>query len=127
VIASSARATSRLGVALRRGRTFDERDGAGAPLAVIVNQKMASMHWPAENPIGHRIKIGAADSANAWFTIVGVVGDMRQVGLDAPAEPEMYFSLNQSGISVPFLWPQYLVVRTKSNPLDLSTAVRRAV
>jgi hypothetical protein len=123
----SARYFAALAVPLIRGRHFDERDGAGAPLAVIINQKMAGMHWPGEDPVGRRIKIGAADGGNPWFTIVGVVGDMRQMGLDAPAEPEMYFSLNQSGVSAPFFWPQYLVVRTTGEPLALSAAVRRAV
>jgi putative ABC transport system permease protein len=121
----SAGYLSVLGVPLVRGRHFDERDGPSAPLAVIINQKMVRMHWPSEDPIGRRIKIGAGD--NPWFTIVGVVGDMRQMGLDAPAEPEMYLSLTQSGVSAPFFWPQHLVVRTQGDPLALSTVVRRAV
>ena len=116
-----------LGVPLLRGRLFDERDGTRAPLTVIVNQKMAAMHWPTEDPIGHRIRVGAADGSNTWFTIVGVVGDVRQMGLDVPAEPEMYFPLKQTGISASFLWPQHLLVRTKGDPLVLSTAIRRAV
>ena len=117
---------SALGVPLIRGRHFDERDGPGAPGAVIINQKLAGMHWPGEDPVGHRIRLGAIDS-NPWLTIVGVVGDMRQFGLDRPAEPEMYLSLNQSGDSAPFFWPQYLVVRTNADPLALSSSVRSAV
>ncbi len=116
-----------LGVPLLRGRHFDERDGPGTPPTVIINQKFAAMHWPGEDPIGHRIRIGAIDS-NRWLTIVGVVGDMRQVALDKPSEPEMYLSLNQStGTSRPSSWPQYLVVRTKTDPLALSSSVRSAV
>jgi predicted permease len=114
-----------LGVPLVRGRLFDARDGAGAPVAVIVSQKMAAMHWPGDDPIGHRIKIGAID--NPWFTIVGVVGDIRQMGLDVPPTPEMYLSLEQSAVDRPFYWPQYLVVRTKGDPLALAASVRRAV
>ncbi len=52
-----------------RGRQFDQRDGPDAPLAVIINEKMARMHWPHDDPLGHRIKIGAIDT-NPWFTIV---------------------------------------------------------
>jgi putative ABC transport system permease protein len=115
-----------LGVPLVRGRLFDARDGVGAPLAVIINQKMAAMHWPNEDPVGRRVRIGAG-GANPWFTIVGVVGNMRQVGLDVPPEPEMYLSLGQPGLSSPFAWPQYLVVRTKGDPLTLAASVRRAV
>jgi predicted permease len=85
---------STLGVPLLRGRYFDLRDGAGAPLAVIINEKMASMHWQAENPVGRRMKIGTADGSNPWLTIVGVVRDVRQMGLDVPAEAELYVSSN---------------------------------
>jgi putative ABC transport system permease protein len=123
----STRYLSTLGIPLLRGRHFDERDGLGAPLAVIINQKMASMHWSTEDPLGRRIKIGAVNSGNPWFTIVGVVGDIRQTALDVPPEPEMYLSLNQAALSAPFFWPQYLVVRTKGDPLALSASVRRAV
>ncbi|HWW82123.1 MAG TPA: ABC transporter permease [Vicinamibacterales bacterium] len=116
-----------LGVPLVRGRSFDQRDGAEAPRSVIINQKMAITHWPGEDPLGHRIKMGAGESTSPWFTVVGVVGDMRQMGLDTPAEPEMYFSLTQAGATVPFLWPRSLVVRSRGEPLALSTSVRRAV
>jgi putative ABC transport system permease protein len=52
---------------------------------------------------------------------------MRQMGLDTPAEPEMYFSMDQMVVNSPLLWPQHLVVRTKGDPLALSASVRRAV
>jgi hypothetical protein len=115
-----------LGVPLVRGRLFDARDGVGAPLAVVINQKMAATHWPNENPVGRRVRIGAG-GANPWFTIVGVVGNVRQMGLGVPPESEMYFSLGQPGLSSPFSWPQYLVVRTNGDPLALAASVRRAV
>jgi putative ABC transport system permease protein len=120
---------STLGVPLRHGRYFDERDGAGAPLAIIINEKLAAMHWPGEDPVGRRIKFpaGVFDRTLPGFTIVGVVGDMRQMGLDTPAEPEMYFSMDQMVVNSPLLWPQHLVVRTKGDPLALSASVRRAV
>jgi len=119
---------SALGVPLRRGRYFDERDGVGAPSAIIINEKMAAMHWPGEDPVGRRFGFptGVSDST-PWFTIVGVVADMRQMDLDRPAEPEMYFSMDQVVLNFPFLWPQHLVVRTKGDPLALSASVRRAV
>jgi predicted permease len=125
--AVSAGYLSTLGVPLIGGRHFDERDGTGAPSAVIINQKMAGMHWPGENPIGRRIRIGGINSSNPWLTIVGVIGDIRQLALDRPAEPEMYLALNQLGSNAPFFWAQYLVVRTTGDPLALSSSVRRAV
>jgi putative ABC transport system permease protein len=94
---------------------------------VIINQKMARVHWPTEDPLGRRLKIGGIASNNPWFTIVGIVGDLRQMGLDAPAEPEMYFSADQLGGSGPFNWPQYIVVRTRGDPLALSADLRSAV
>ena len=52
---------------------------------------------------------------------------MRQMFIDTPAEPEIYFAANQSAINAPFFWPQHLVVRTTGEPLALSAAVRQAV
>jgi hypothetical protein len=63
---------------------------------------------------------------SVWFTIVGVVGEMRQMGLDTLAEP-MYFSMDQMSLNRPFLWPQHLVTRPKVDPLALSASLRRAV
>jgi putative ABC transport system permease protein len=125
--AVSAEYLRTIGVPLVAGRHFDQRDVAGAPLAVLVNQKLASLHWPDRDPVGTRIKIGAPDSDNAWLTIVGVVGDIRQMGLDLPAEPEVYLPLAQLTDAHPFLWPQHLVVRTAGDPLELAAAVRAVV
>ncbi|HVS13927.1 MAG TPA: ABC transporter permease [Thermoanaerobaculia bacterium] len=114
-----------LEVPLLRGRHFDQRDGPGSVPAVIINQSMADLHWPNQDPIGHRIKIGGRSIP--WFTIVGVVGSMRQTGLDVPAEPEMYLSAGQLAESSPFQWPRYLAIRTERAPLELAAAVRAAV
>ncbi len=118
-----------LGVPLVQGRYLDERDGDGAPLAVVVNKQYATAHWLTQDPIGRRIVFGAANPAGPtpWLTVVGVVGNVRQTGLDTPVEPEVYFSANQLAINVAFLWPQNLVIRTTGNPLALAAAVRRAV
>jgi len=117
-----------LDVPVIRGREFDRRDGNGAPLAVVINETLARAHWPGEDPIGRRIRMGASVAADApWFTIVGIVGNIRQMGLDVPAEPEMYLSANQVAVNAPFFWPQYLIVRTEGAPLALAANVRRAV
>ena len=92
---------STLRVPLIRGRQFDQRDGPDAPLAVIINEKMARLHWPNQDPLGHRIKIGAVDTS-PWLTIVGVVGDVRQMGLDTPPEAEVSFSFRQLAVNGPF-------------------------
>ena len=76
-----------LGIPLRRGRDFDDRDRADAPPVVLINESMARAAWPGQDPLGHRIRIGW-DSADApWMTVIGVVADMKQGTLDAPGRP----------------------------------------
>ena len=117
-----------LNVPVIRGREFDRRDGDGAPLAIVINDTLARAHWPGQDPLGRRIRIGASVAADApWFTIVGIVGNIRQMALDVPPEPELYLSANQVALNAPFFWPQYLIVRTKGAPLAIAANVRRAV
>jgi predicted permease len=125
--AVSAGYLSTLGVPLRSGRTFDERDDADGPRSVIVNESMARRLWPDRDPIGARLKLGDPRSAGPWFTVIGVVGDIRQMSLDSPPEPEMYFSFEQPPSNAGFLWPRHLVVRTEGDPLALARAVRSAI
>ena len=125
----SARYLQALGVPLLRGRHLDERDGAGVPPSVLVNEAMAQLHWADGDPVGQRLKLGREQSGNPWATIVGVVGDVHQMGLEVAAEPEVYFSLDQDSGSTPFFWPQHLVVRVvaEGDPLALAPALRGAV
>jgi len=115
-----------LGVPLVSGRFIDARDTRDAPHVAVINQAMARVHWPDEDPLGRRFRFGMG--GDALFTVVGVVGDMRQDGLDAPPFPELYAPLDQVGRGdFSFMWPQQLVVRTSGDPLALGPAVRRAV
>ncbi|HEU4618322.1 MAG TPA: ABC transporter permease [Gammaproteobacteria bacterium] len=114
-----------LGVPLLRGRRFDARDVADGAPAVIVNEAMARAYWPGEDPVGRRFRMGSRDAP--WLTVVGVVGDVRQMGLDVPPDREFYQPLEQISPDVFFLWPRYLVVRTSGDPLALAPALRRAV
>jgi predicted permease len=113
-----------LGVPLISGRSFDARDTADAPTAVLVNQALARRHWPAEDPIGKRLSFGPGAP---WFTVIGVLGDVRQMALDTAAEPELFLSAQQSGAIGPFFWPKTLVLRTRGDPLALAAAIRSAV
>jgi predicted permease len=114
-----------LGVPLVRGRHLDGRDRDGAPFAVVVNEMFAAAHWPNQDPVGRRIRFGFADTP--WLTVVGVGANVRQTGLDAAVEPEVYLPADQVNVNLQFFWPQHVVVRTAGNPLALAAAVRRAV
>ena len=81
------------GIRLIEGRTFDDRDGANAPRTVIVNQTMAHMYWPGESAIGHRLK---PSFQGDWRTVVGVVEDVKNAGLDKPTGTELYIPYRQS-------------------------------
>ena len=120
-----------LGVPLRRGRYFQPADDARAPAVAIVNETLARQYWPGRDPIGSRIAIdpprpGADDRVAAWRTVVGVVGDVRQMGLDAPARAEVYLPYRQFDLQ-PWFTPRDLVVRTAGNPVNLVNAVKRQV
>jgi len=117
-----------LRVPLVSGRLIDTRDTRDAPLVAVVNEAMVRAHWPDEDPLGKQFRFGLGDM-NRLYTVVGVVGDMRQDGLDAPSFPEVYAPLDQLGFigEFNFMWPQELVVRTSGDPAALGPAVRRAV
>ena len=76
-----------------RGRSFDEHDTADAPAVVVINRSLGEQFWPGEDAIGKRLKVGPADSPNPWATVIGVVGDVRQVELQGEQRLEMYATL----------------------------------
>jgi putative ABC transport system permease protein len=78
-----------MGIPLVRGRMFDERDNAPGLRPAIINEGFARRFWPGADPIGKRFKIGPRKRVD-WFTIVGVTGDVRQIGLDSPAPFSTY-------------------------------------
>jgi len=109
-----------LGIPLVAGRDFTELDGAGAPRVVLVNQAMVRRFWPDENPVGKRI----STDNKTWFAIVGICGDVRQMGLRSNPEPEVYVSYLQD----PYQWPYLsMLIRTGSDPLKVFPAVEQAV
>jgi putative ABC transport system permease protein len=84
-----------LGIPLLRGRTFDDRDGAEAPHVALISDSLARERWPGEDPIGHTIEFGNMDGDLRLLTIVGVVGDVHEYGLDSPPRPTVYVNLLQ--------------------------------
>ncbi|CAN5347645.1 ABC transporter permease [soil metagenome] len=109
-----------MSIPIVKGREFGDRDTATAPGVSLVNETFARRYFPNEDPLGKRIKRRGDD--NDWTTIVGVVGDVRQLGLDAEPRAEMFFSYQQS--PVPFM---NIVIRTATDPATLAAAVRQEV
>ena len=112
-----------MGVALREGRYLENRDDQNSQPVLIVNETMARKYWPTESAIGGRVKFG---EEAAWITVVGVVADVRQMGMDLPARAEMYLPFRQV-IGFNAYKPRDLVIRTAGDPLQLAPAVRREV
>jgi putative ABC transport system permease protein len=115
-----------IGAPLRRGRYFDRRDDVDTQPVAIVNETMARQMWPGEDALGKRFLIDRWADDKRWLTVVGVVGDTRQMGLDAPPRPEMYLPYQQID-SQPWFSPRDLVVRAAGDPTDLVAAVKTAV
>jgi putative ABC transport system permease protein len=84
-----------LGIPLIRGRIFDERDGANSPHVAVISESLARDRWPNQDPIGHTIEFGNMDGDLRLLTIVGVMGDTHEDGLDAPPRPTVYVNLFQ--------------------------------
>jgi len=112
-----------IGIRMRSGRDFTERDIATAPGVVIVSQLVAKRFWPGEDPIGRRISMEDDPKPEDWLTIVGVVDDVRQLGLTDQPEPAIYQPYLQVTRTF-FLGHMTFAVRTASNPQSMATAVR---
>jgi predicted permease len=107
-----------------QGRYFDNGDNKQSMPVVIVNETMARQYWADEEPIGKRFKLGVSNAP--WVTIVGVVADVRQMGMDVPVKAEMYFPYRQ--ITTHFWYsPRDLVIRTQGDPMKLASAVRQEI
>jgi putative ABC transport system permease protein len=84
-----------LEIPLIRGRIFDERDSANAPHVAVISESLARDRWPDQDPIGRTIQFGNMDGDLRLLTIVGIVGDTHEYGLDAPPRPTVYVNLFQ--------------------------------
>jgi predicted permease len=84
-----------LGIPLLRGRIFDQRDGPDSAHVAVISDSLARERWPGQNPIGHTIEFGNMDGDLRLLTIVGIVGDVHEYGLDAPPRPTVYVNLFQ--------------------------------
>ena len=110
-----------IGIPLLRGREFDERDKGDDPKVVIINEEMARRYWKDSDPVGSRIKVGPAEN-EPWLTVVGVVGDVRNVGLEAGPSLATYEPHPQRPWST-----MNVIVRTEGDPVNLAAAVRDGI
>jgi predicted permease len=115
----SPRYFSTLGIPLRAGRDFDERDNARVPHVVIINDRFARRHFPGEDPIGRTLITGMAQRP---ARVVGVVADVRGEFLNSPPEPEYFLPVLQRPES-----PTNVVVRSDLPPAAVAPLVRGAL
>jgi predicted permease len=115
-----------MGIPVLRGRSFNDSDNEQSIHVAIVNETMARQYWPGENAIGKRFKLGDPNDDVPWLTIVGVAGDVRQMGVDEPVKAEMYFPYQQSNDQQWFA-PRDLAIRTSVDPLSVVAVVRNEI
>ncbi|MCW5981115.1 MAG: ABC transporter permease [Bryobacteraceae bacterium] len=106
-----------MGIPLRRGRNLSEADGPESPRVALVNEALARKYWPGQDPVQRRFQV-----SGRWGTVVGVVADVKQVGLDQPAAPEVYLPYRQEATM-----PAGFAVRASGDPKMLAAAIRAEV
>ena len=109
-----------LGIKRLAGRVFTDADDKRAPLVVVINQSMANRFWKGKDPVGSRI---TGDNGQTWATVVGVVGDVKQFGLERDAIAQVYEPLKQTASGL----GGRILVRTVGEPAAATQAVRAAV
>jgi putative ABC transport system permease protein len=109
-----------LRIPLREGRAFTDSDRPAAPLVAIVNETFARKWWLKESAVGHRIKFGGPYRDGPSYEIVGVVGDVSQMGLGAKPYPEVYLPLSLSPNKA-----MVVMIRGNGDVTALVPAVRR--
>jgi len=113
-----------LGIPLRSGRFFDNRDTIDAPHVAIISQSLALERWPHQDPLGQTLEFGNMDGDLRLLTVVGVVGDVRDRSLEAPARPVIYVNYRQR----PQAADQFtLLMHTSGNPESINSAVRETL
>ena len=115
-----------MNIALREGRYFTDHDNEKSMPVAIINETMARQYWPGQNALGRRFKLGDPADNVPWIQIIGIVADVRQMGLDEPVKAEMYFPYQQQ-TQYDFYNPRDLAIRTSGDTTSLVAAVRQIV
>ena len=112
-----------LGIPLRRGRLLGTQDTADAPRVMLISESLAKRRFPDQDPIGKRVQVGGGSSATL-FTIVGVVGDVKQMSLAMSDSDAVY------GTTTQWHWADgtlSLTVRARGNVAALTPAIKNAI
>ena len=110
---------------LLAGRYFNASDTRDSLPVAIVNEASAREFWPGRNPLGRRFRLDADNEP--WLTVVGIVGDVKQMGIDVAGRAENYYPATQPFAAFGYFTPRDLAVRVKGDPLTYATALRQAV
>jgi predicted permease len=119
-----------LGIPVKQGRDFDDRDVANAPCSIIVNEAAARKAWPNESAMGKRIPgMRGADGQRTMCSVVGIVGDAHDDGLREAVRPQLYFASAQTPAP---LWnamqrSMFVIARTTGDPGAMSKPLQAAV
>jgi putative ABC transport system permease protein len=111
-----------MGIPLRRGRLLDARDVSGAPRSVVINESFAARKFAGRDALGKRLRFGPEEGD--WYTVVGIVGDVKRSSMDVEAPDAIYVSPAQ------WHWVDNvmsLVVRSRGNAATLTPAIRDAI
>ena len=115
-----------LGISLLQGRDLSWSDTPDARPAIVISQATARAFWPGRDPLGRRLKLGPADDQSVpWLTVVGVVGNVRQLDLVREPRPAIYLAASQDAGTGDIIrdW----VVRASADPATVAPTVRAAV
>jgi putative ABC transport system permease protein len=113
-----------MGVRLLAGRTFTEQDREDKPSVCVIDETMAKAQWPGEDPLGKRLRLGGGGHGpeNPWMTVVGIVGHVKNYGVDQESRVETYVPAAQMPVGF-----GVIVVRTAGDPGSVTAGIRRAV
>ncbi|MGA7522744.1 MAG: ABC transporter permease [Acidobacteriaceae bacterium] len=124
-----------MGIPLLQGRYFTGADDAQGALVAIVNRELAEHYWPGENPVGKRLRLGAAGMNTPWMTVVGEIADAKKASPDRNAGAQFYFPvLQEENASGTFVSPDdingnslYVALRSKQPGTRMEDALRATV
>lgn len=114
-----------LKIPVRRGREFTAEDRAGGHAVAVVSETFANRFFPGADAVGKQVQPGRLSLGGVWYTVVGVVGEVRPRGIGSTAQPEPVLYL--SALQVPPRAVGVAVRTAAGDPLDLAAAVERAI